>query len=100
MRTRDLANVKECSHMNLVGNKNPQLVPHSNPWGRLDKSMSPRVEDFEPKVIPDVFIPGEDPGGYTLLSILSVLIEMSTLKAIEIEIHFYPVGNPKDRTLG
>ena len=33
-------------------------MPHPDPKGLLDKSVSLRVEDFTQKVIPDLIIPG------------------------------------------
>ena len=44
----------------------PHSVPHPDPQGRLDKSMSPRIGDFAQKITSHVIIPGGGPSGVTL----------------------------------
>ena len=39
-RRRDLENVKQCSHMNPIGQQQSLSVPHPDPQGRLDKVLS------------------------------------------------------------
>ena len=58
------------------GNKNPHSVPHPDPQGRLDKSMSPRVGDFAQKIISHLIIQG---GGT-----LGVTLDRAIMPAVEI----------------
>ena len=56
----------------------PYSVPHPDPWGRLDKSMSPGVENFAQKNYP----PPKYPGGTIGVALNKAITDSQS-------VHFY-----------